>query len=59
MTPVQAFLLAISLHNNGDAAMIYDCIRDCGKEHGVVVVITDDADSEGIMCECADTPLGG
>jgi hypothetical protein len=56
-TLVRAFLLAQTLNNNGDAAAICACIADCGKAHGVFVLVAEP--DEGVVCECADAPLAG
>lgn len=38
---VRAMLVAWSLHNNGDAAIVYKCIADCGKAHGGEVILAE------------------
>jgi hypothetical protein len=55
---VNAKFLAIllSIHENADMAMVNECIRECGKTYGVRIVVESDADIEGVMCECAETP---
>lgn len=43
-------LFMLTVRENGDAAMVRACLRDCGKEHGLHVVVDDDSS----WCECAD-----
>lgn len=49
----RAVIIAWSLRNNGDAAIIYECMADCGKDNVEVILAEPD---EGVACECADAP---
>lgn len=46
--PLAMFMATLT--ENGDTAMILNCLQDCGKEHGLVVHV----DDEAAFCECAD-----
>jgi predicted amino acid-binding ACT domain protein len=43
-------LFMLTVRENEEAAMLRACLRDCGKEHGLVIYL----DDEAAFCECAD-----